>query len=311
MKNEVLYELKALYRDNMRVNCRRFGKGKKSAVIAAGIRGNEIQQIFTCGMLVKRLQEMEKAGRIVDGHSILVIPSINPYSVNVEKRFWPTDNTDINRMFPGYNLGETTQRIAAGVFEGAMGYEYGIFLASNYIPGKFVPHIRIMDTGWDYTQDALDFGLPYVVKRKPRPYDTTTLHYNWQIWETKAFSLFTNQTDTIDVNGAQDAVTSILNFLSNKGIIRFKGHKGYISSVISEDEMIPVKSKAAGLVNIIADTSQAVEKGQLLAEILDPFDCSVKAEIKAPAHGRIFFKQMKSLAYENAVLFRIIPIEQD
>lgn len=37
--------------------------------------------------------------------------------MNIKKRFWPTDNTDINRMFPGYDLGETTQRIAAGVFE--------------------------------------------------------------------------------------------------------------------------------------------------------------------------------------------------
>ena len=35
--------------------------------------------------------------------------------MNIGKRFWSADNTDINRMFPGYNLGETTQRIAAGV----------------------------------------------------------------------------------------------------------------------------------------------------------------------------------------------------
>ena len=32
-----------------------------------------------------------------------------------------------------------------------------------------------------------DFGLPYAFIRTPRPYDTTTLNYNWQIWETKAF----------------------------------------------------------------------------------------------------------------------------
>ena len=33
------------------------------------------------------------------------------------------------------------------------------------------------------------FGLPYVVMRKPAPIDTTTLNYNWQIWETNAFTV--------------------------------------------------------------------------------------------------------------------------
>ena len=78
----------------------------------------------------------------------MVIPSVNHYSMNVGKRFWPSDNTDINRMFQGYNLGETTQRIAAGLFEAVKGYEYGIQLASFYIPGDFVAHVRMMDTGY-------------------------------------------------------------------------------------------------------------------------------------------------------------------
>ena len=37
--------------------------------------------------------------------------------MNVGKRFFPVDNTDINRMFPGYDKGETTQRLADGVLQ--------------------------------------------------------------------------------------------------------------------------------------------------------------------------------------------------
>lgn len=307
MKKEVLYELKALYRDNMRINCRKFGSGEKAAVIVAGVRGNEVQQIYTCGMLVKRLQELEKHGKVTKGQSILVVPAINPYSVNIEKRFWPTDNTDINRMFPGYNLGETTQRIAAGLFEEITGYRYGIHLASNYIPGQFVPHIRVMDTGWDYIEEALDFGLPYVVKRKPHPYDTTTLNYNWQIWETMSFSLFTNQTDTIDTEGAEEAVNAILYFLSNKGIINYSGEPGCVSSLVTEGELLPIKSRAAGIFRPLAETGEQVAQGAVIAEILHPYDCSVKAKIHSPVNGTVFFRQQKSLAYANAVLFRIIP----
>ena len=58
------------------------------------------------------------------------------------------------------------------------------------MPGAFVPHIRMMDTGYQDTELACEFGLPYVVVQKPRPFDTATLNYNWQIWETKAYSLY-------------------------------------------------------------------------------------------------------------------------
>lgn len=306
MEKTILYELKSLYRDNMRITGIKFGAGEKSAVIVGGVRGNEVQQMFVCSKLVQRLQKLEEQGKIVEGKSILVVPAINPYSINVEKRFWPTDNTDINRMFPGYSLGETTQRIAAGFFEAVKGYEYGIHFASNYIPGKFVPHVRVMETGWEDQESAADFGLKYTVIRKPRPYDTTTLAYNWQIWETKSFSLFTNQTDTIDTEDAKEMVNSVLNFLNNKGIVESKNHKGYISSVIDEEHMLSIKSTSAGIFQNLVRTNQSVRRGQVLAHILDPFDGSIKEEILAPENGIIFFVHSKSLAFASAVLFKMI-----
>ena len=72
--------------------------------------------MYTCARLVKALAEIEQRGNLLPGHEILVIPCANRFSMNVGKRFWPMDGSDINRMFPGYDLGETTQRIAAGLF---------------------------------------------------------------------------------------------------------------------------------------------------------------------------------------------------
>ena len=144
MKKKIIYELKSLYRDNMRVTGFEFGTGKKSVCIVGSIRGNEIQQLYACSLLVKRLKKMEKEGRIKKGHTILVIPSMNTYSMNIKKRFWPTDNTDINRMFPGYDLGETTQRIAGGGLQ--IRYSVCLFLHAGEIypsckddEGRFFP----------------------------------------------------------------------------------------------------------------------------------------------------------------------------
>lgn len=133
---------------------------------------------------------LENHGFLQKGLSVTVIPSANPFSMNIGKRFWTMDDTDINRMFPGYNKGETTQRIAAGLFEKLQGYEYGIQLASFYMPGEFIPHVRIVKTALDYADEGKDFGLPYVSVSEPAPLDTTLLNYNWQNWNTKAFSLY-------------------------------------------------------------------------------------------------------------------------
>ena len=194
MERNILYEIDSLYRDNFRVTGFQFGEGEKSICIVGSMRGNEYQQIYTCSQLVKKLKRLEEKGRIEPGKSILVIPCANPYSVNTKKRFWTIDNTDINRMFPGYDLGETTQRIAGGIFEQIKDYRFGVQFASFYMPGNFVPQVRMMKTGLENIELAGHFGLPYVVLHDPRPFDTATLNYNWQIWETDAFSIYTTST---------------------------------------------------------------------------------------------------------------------
>lgn len=306
MKKEKIYEFRSVFRENMDVVGFHFGEGEKSVCIIGALRGNEIQQMYICSQLVKTLKELEENGKIKKNKSILVIPSVNNYSMNIGKRFWQTDNTDINRMFPGYNLGETTQRVAAGVFEKIRDYEYGIQFASFYIPGRFIPHVRMMNTGYEDTEDAMHFGLPYVMVRKPKPYDTTTLNYNWQVWECKAFSVFTQETEHIDEENAKMAVRSVLMFLSRQGIIRYHGHRGYISTVIQYEDMINVRSNEAGIFHRLVDVNEFVRKGDIIAEIIDPLEGEVKAEVKSTANGIIFFAHDKPLTYANATLFKII-----
>ncbi len=73
-----------------------------------------------------------------------------------------------------------------------------------------MPHVRMMDEGFSKIETALKFEMPYVVLRKVRPYDTATLNYNWQVWETQAFSFYTTTTTTIDRSSAGQAVLSIM-----------------------------------------------------------------------------------------------------
>lgn len=306
MIEKIVYEIKSLYRDDFRVKGFEFGSGEKSACIVGGCRGNEVQQIYTCSQLVRQLKILEKKGKILPGYRILVIPSMNPYSMNIQKRFWPTDNSDINRMFPGYHLGETTQRIAAGIFEEIKDYKFGMQFTSFYMPGRFTPHIRMMKTGFESVELAKDFGMPYVVLRNVRPYDTTTLNYNWQIWESKAFSIYTTSTDRIEKESAQNAVHCVLHFLDSQGIISRKVHDGYNSRVVDDEELVSVRTRASGIFDGRVRVGQEVSQGELLAEIIDPYVGDVIDEIHAPEDGRIFFAHDDPMTYSHTAVYKLI-----
>mgnify|MGYP005769278057 CR=1 FL=1 len=306
MQKETLFHLKSPYRDDLRIQGYRFGKGEKAACIVGALRGNEVQQLYVCSQIIKTLAELERRGNIVWDKEILVVPSANSASLNIGSRFWALDKTDINRMFPGYNLGETTQRIAAGLFENIKGYAYGIQFPSFYMQGDFIPHVRMMETGYQNPSLANLFGLPYVVIRSPKPYDTTTLNYNWQIWETSAFSVYTSATDRIDEASAKQAVASVMRFLSRMGIIKYHGHSGYIASVIYEKDLMPVKTKEAGIFRRLKQEGDDVRFGEVVAEIIDPFEGYVKMQIISPTDGIIFFAHNEPLVMENTVIFKII-----
>jgi len=307
MKRELLFVLPSPFRDEFRIQGFRFGSGQKSIAIVGAMRGDELQQQFICSQLVSMLQDLEEKGDIAAGHEILVIPSVNPFAMNIGKRFWAMDNTDINRMFPGYNLGETTQRIAAALFEQIQGYRFGVQMSSYYLPGDYIPHVRMMHTGYEDVELAQGFGLQYTLLRTPRPFDTTTLNYNWQIWETQAFSVCSGHTGIIDAESSRDTVSAVLRFMALHGIIHCRTHPGYFSEVLQEEQLITVKARRAGILYCLCKPDDSVRRDQILARILDPYDGSVRWEARAPADGTVFFIHDKALVLENSMLFRIIP----
>ena len=306
MRIETIFEMKSPYRDDFRIDGYWFGSGEKTVAIVGAMRGDEIQQQYICARIVEALKDAEYRNKIADGKSILVIPSCNPFSMNVSKRFWAMDGTDINRMFPGYDKGETTQRIAAAVFEYIKDFEYGMQMASFYMPGEFVPHVRMLKTGYEDIATAQLFGMPFVTVRKPLPFDTTLLNYNWQIWGAKAFSIYAGQTNYVEDSTSNLTIDSILRFLKKIHVLDVRvQNAGYESIVLDEEELVNVIARRAGIFYRMTGAGPHVKEGQVLARILDPYDCRVLEEVKAPVSGTVFFAHNKPLTLEHAIIYRI------
>lgn len=306
LKKEIIYSLSGLYRDDFRVTGYRFGKGEKSCCIIGALRGDEIQQLYMCGKLVKMLTKLEKQGEIAHDKEILVIPSVNNYGINANRRFWCLDNTDINRMFPGNENGETTERIAAGVFREIKDYRCCVQFASFYISGTFVPHVRMMETGKENKSLANLFGMPFVILRNPTPLDKTTLNYNLQLSGTSAFSVYTESKEQIDEESANMGVSAVLRFLSRMGLVKYKCLGGAMGVTINEDDMMNVRSPSAGIYRSVCEIGSETSKGDVLAQIYHPYDGEVIGEITAPVDGIVFFAHNKPLIAERELAFKIV-----
>lgn len=308
MTVQTIFTMSSPYRDDFRIKAYTFGHGKKTLAIVGAMRGDEMQQQYVAARLVRELSKAEAEGKIAEGVSISVIPSANPFSMNIEKRFWALDNTDINRMFPGYALGETTQRIAAGLFEFIQEFEYGIQLASYYLPGNFVPHVRVFDTGFTNLELGKSFGFPYVTTRRPAPFDTVLLNYNWQIWNTQAFSLYAGTTDVIDPATAQQSIEGVLRFIVSQGFATgIEVQEAVDSEIVDEDLCVTIQASHAGILTDVVDAGHQVNEGDVIARIMHPYEGTLVAEVHATCSGMVFFARNKSITYQNTVLFRIKP----
>ena len=281
-------------------------QAENSAAIVGAMRGNEHQQLYICSKLSARIAELEEAGDIVPGKSILIVPSVNYSALNASHKYWLSDDSDINREFPGNPEGPATSRLAYALLQELRTYTYGIQFPSFYMRGRFIPHVRMMKTGHESTNLANLFGLSFVMVNELRAFDEGTLNYNWQLSGTEAFSLYSGGTSRINDEYAEVAVSAVLRFLSRMGIIRYNSMGGYISAIIDEDEMVSIKSEAAGFFKRLTNVNREVRRGDVLGEIIDPMDGHILSRVLSPTDGIVFYMQDAPLIYQNVILARII-----
>ena len=76
MEKKTIYTFSALpYRQKIPVYGYSFGSNDKTLAVVGSTRGDEYQQVFVCGLLVKTLQKLENKGDCEPNKGVLVIPS--------------------------------------------------------------------------------------------------------------------------------------------------------------------------------------------------------------------------------------------
>ena len=277
-----------------------------SVAVVGAMEGATILPLYSASKLVDFLRNKLGGEKILG--NILVIPSINHYALNINARFWPLDRTDINMMFPGYGLGETTQRIAYRLFEALRGYDYGLILETRGDLATCLPYVKLYKTGYEDLKSARTLGLRVIHHREPESVETVSLQYNWQLWETKACSIICPHETQIDMESAGVILDSLINFLSHNGIIRYETFNGYDSTVVTQERIEVVQSPRSGIFIPTRQPGSTVTRDEMIGKIVHALEGEVIHRFFAPCDGLITCCCKHSLIFENAVAYRIARI---
>ncbi len=311
MKKELLFSFSSPSRDDLNVYGYRFGKkgsGKKIAIVS-GLNGEEIAGVFVCSQIVKFLKEKSKEnGNFIDAE-ILIIPSVNHFALNMGNRFWPLDNTDINIMFPGYDKGETTQRIAYRLFESIKDADYGIVIEDRKDKAHCIPYVKLIDDDLKDPDGAKKFGLSLVHLKEFSPTDSGSLLYNWGVWDTKAYSIVLGNQNILFKKDTQIVIDAIVRFLSSIKAIKYSPLGGYSSELIRRENIDIIKSFCAGIFKPSVKAGDRVKRHQILGTIFDPMDGEIKEKITSNYDGIVTCIHNYSLIYQYSVAFRVAKFE--
>lgn len=306
-----LLTMTAPLRDSFHVGYHDIGSTLKPprAVFVGGIHGDELNTIFVLARLAHFLETLYQGpkGPSRLKERVLIIPAVNVVAVNAQRRFWPFDNTDINRMFPGYDRGETSQRIAAAVFELTKSAHYRIDLHASNRDFEELPQVRLYEPTDSERRTARLFELPAIIERRSNKIVTSTIGQAWRGCGGENFVLQAGLAGQIQTEHCERLFQSLVVFLVNAGLLtgvelaESESETGYFGP----DQSVPLISKEAGLFVSKAKVGRWVHAGENLGSIYDSFAGSVKTEVSAPVSGLLSGIRRQPLLCEGDLIARI------
>jgi hypothetical protein len=306
-----LLQMTAPLREDFTIPYHDFGPAAERPKLAlvGGLHGNELNGIFVLSRLaefVRRIAEGRQPDQQIT-ERILIVPAVNVLGVNARSRRWPFDKTDINRMFPGYDLGETTQRIAGAVFALTRAAHYRIDVHSSNADFEEVPQVRLYEPSVDERASAMLFGLPAVIERTTDNVFTSTLGHAWHGSGGENFVIQAGRAGDLQLPHCERLFRSLVAFLHHTGIVTGiqLAPEEQDSHYVPLGQTLPLISDYAGLYVSHVAVGAWLHAGDLIGHVYDPFLGERRAEIRAPMSGLLSGIRRQPLLYEGDLIARL------
>lgn len=245
-------------------------------LISGGIHGDEINGIVTARRL---LEEMDQGWSLLRG-TLIFIPLMNIYGFLSTSRTFP-DGRDLNRSFPGSKKGSLASRIAFIINEEIIPQiDYGIDFHTGGRMLSNHPQVRVDFKDKVGLDLAKSFGTHFIVNSKhiEKSFRKTAFKARKHILVYEG-----GESMRVDDFAIEEGVQGTKRLLHSLGMLS-NSTKAIESTILKESNW--VRAKASGIFNSSVKLGESVKKGQIMAEISDPYG-QVKIEVKSPTNGHV------------------------
>lgn len=278
--------------------------------LVAGLHGDELNGVFVLSRLasfLRRIAGGARPGAELRGR-VIVVPAVNVLGVNVRSRAWPFDGTDVNRMFPGYASGETTQRIADAVLRLTLAARWRIDLHSSNADFEELPQVRLYQPSDEEREAARWLGLPAIVERPESATFAATLVSAWRTQGGRGLAIQAGHAGSLQSGHCERLFRALLDFLEAEGVlwgVRLAESEDSVHH-FGPRQAFPVISEHAGWFVSRLKVGQWLRAGDRVGFVYDGFSGEQRAEAKTPVAGLLSGIRRQPLLCEGDLLARIL-----
>ncbi len=308
--HDSILTLELPYREELSIRRTIFdGGGRARVAVVAGIHGDEIEGLYVCHLLARRLEMLEaRCPGSVRGR-VELYPAMNPLGIDTLQRFVPVFDDDLNRNFPGAREGLLPQRLAEAAVRQLTGADLVIDIHASNIFLREIPQVRI----------AQAYAPRLVPLAEGMNLDLIWIHGAVTVLEaTIAHSLNSTETPCLVVEMGvgmrvtpslcEQVVTGILAVWQKLGVLSPDAAVPPVtrSPLIADDSNVfYLNAEKSGLFVPEIEHWMTVERDDLLGRIVSPYEPEVLSEVRSPVDGVLFTLREYPVVYEGSLMARI------
>ena len=278
-------------------------KALRRISLVSGIHGDELEGQYICYETARRVNEHpEYLQGIVD-----IYPALNPLGIDMASRTVPRLNMDMNRMFPGDVSGDMMERITAAVVDSIIGSDICVDLHASDIFVREIPQVRLSG---EFAEALLPYAkmtnVDMIWMNATATVHESTLAHSLNLLGVPTLVLEMGQGHDIHRSFGNQVVDGIFHIMSEMGIWSGPESKVQEPAVSSDGEVEFIRSNEDGVFLPLIEHNHYVKKGDLIGEVVDPFEGTVKQQIRTEHGGLLFTLRAYPVVYEGDLLARIL-----
>lgn len=278
----------------MPIEVLRGGKAGPTIFICSTIHGDEIIGIE----IVRRI--LEKLDVKIMSGTLIAIPIVNVFGFNDRSRYLP-DRRDLNRCFPGLKNGSLASQLAYKFMnEIVLKSDFGIDIHTGAYNRTNYPQIRTDISNHDNWLLAQAFNAPAIVNSNLR--DGSLREATSQV-KIPLVLYEAGEAFRFDENAVEIGVEGILRVLEAVGILNKTPRKQRKNIFVARSSSW-IRASQSGICLTKVKLGSIVKKGQVLAEISNPFGDN-KVLVKATQSGMVIGSSILPLVNKGDAIFHI------